>query len=92
MATFDVVIGQRHVKRILARNEINRDVIAPTGRIRVIVSAVAAAPILVPRTLVVRDRVIARGPFADPENCGYDIRFPGVSSPTDCEAVAAAHQ
>src|SRR5258708_39943417 len=45
-----------------------------------------------PRTLVVRNRVSGRGPFADPENGGYDIQFPGVSSSTNCEAVAAAHQ
>ena len=74
-----IVIGQRAVKRVLPRNEIDRDVVVPPRRIGVVVAAVISRPIRIPRALVIRHRIIRGRHFADPENGRDDVGLPRIA-------------
>jgi hypothetical protein len=73
----NIVIWQRAVKRILTRNERDRDVIMPSCRLRIVHSAKVLQPILVPNALVLWRRFFRRLFFTDPKNCCDDVCFPG---------------
>ena len=75
----DIVIGQRAVKRILPRDEVYRDVVVARGGIGVVVAAVIARPIRVPRTFVIRHRIISGRHFANPKNGRDDVRLPRIT-------------
>ena len=74
-----VVIRQREVERILPRNERYWNVIAACARLRVVRAAVIRCPIKIPRTLVVRHRIVSARLFTHPEHRRYDIHFPRVT-------------
>src|SRR5215467_11635175 len=54
-----VVVWESKVKWILARNECNRNITAASRRIGIIETAVVVRPIGIPRTSVVRNRIVA---------------------------------
>ena len=86
LAVRDVVIRQRDVKRILPRDERDRNVIPARTRVRVVRAAVIRRPIQIPRTLVVRHRIVSAGLFPHPKHSGDNARFPRI--PLDRRAGA----
>ena len=79
LAMRDVVIRQRDVEGILPRDERNWNVIPARARLRVVRSAVISCPIEVPRTLVVRHRIVSAGLFPHPEDRRHNVHFPGIT-------------
>src|SRR5436190_4337871 len=74
-----VVVGQCTIKWILARPEVRWNVTRAVSPIRIIESAVAASPVLVPRTRTIRDRIISTRLLADPENRCHNFLFPRIT-------------
>src|SRR5580692_11718013 len=91
-ATFDIIVRQRHVERILARNKTYGNKVPATGRIRIVIPAVARAPVLVPGTPIVRNRVVSGWAFTDPENCGHNIALPAIAPGPGKQRIASPHQ
>ena len=83
----DIVVGQRAIKWILPRDEVDRDVVMPARRIGVIEAAVVARPVRVPRALVIRHRIVRGRLFADPENGRDDVRLPRITRREKREVV-----
>ena len=79
-ATFHVVIRESDIKRILARHEIDRDIISARDGVRVVIAAVAVVPIAVPGASIIGDGIVAAGPFTDPEDCRDNPEFPWVTA------------
>src|SRR6516165_10212653 len=78
LAVSDVVIRQRAVERILPRDKRDWDVIPARARVRGIRAAVIRRPIVIPRTLVIRHRIVSAGLFPHPKYGGDNIHFPRV--------------
>src|SRR5262245_56211318 len=74
----DVVIRQREVERILPRYERDWNVIPARARVRDVCAAVIRCPIKIPRTLVVRHRIVSAGLFPHPKYGGDNIHFPRI--------------
>src|SRR4029077_2863703 len=79
LAMGDVVVRQRDVEGILPRDERNWNVIPARARLWVVRAAVIRCPIEVPRTLVVRHRIVSAGLFPDPKHGGNNVHFPWVT-------------
>src|SRR4051794_41039209 len=79
LAVRDIVIRQREVERILLRDEGYWNVIAARARLRVIRAAVIRCPIQIPRTLVVRHRIVSASFFPHPEHGCDNIHLPRVA-------------
>ena len=77
-AAGDIIVRQRDVERVLPRGEFGRDVVPAGGWIGIVVAAVVAGPIDIPGAFVIRNRVIDRRTFSDPEDRGHDLPFPGI--------------
>src|SRR6476469_113583 len=86
LAVRHVVVRQRDVEGILSRDERDWNVIPARARLRVVHAAVVRCPIEVPRTLVVRHRIISASLFPHPEHRGHNIHFPRI--PLDRRARA----
>jgi len=71
-----VIVRQRAVKRVLPRLKLCRRIITPFGRIGVVKATIIFSPLLIPGTRAIRDEIISARLFADPKNCGHDVRFP----------------
>jgi hypothetical protein len=80
MTVFDIVVRESHVKRILARNEVDRDKIPPRTRVRAIVAPVVVIPVPVPGAAGIGNWVVAPGALADPEDGGNNADPPGIPS------------
>src|SRR4029077_15881971 len=85
---FDIVVRQSDVKRILARNEVDRNKISSGGGFRGIIASIAIVPVSVPGTAIIRDRVVAAWAFAYPKDCRNDPKFPGVAAGSSTERCA----
>ena len=72
LAMCDIVVRQRAVERVLARNERYRNIIAPGRWIGVIDAAIVLFPLLVPNALAYLF-------FADPKDSGHDAGLPRVT-------------
>src|SRR5215475_7378402 len=79
LAVRHVVIRQRDIKRILFRDKRDWNVIPARARLRVVRAAVIRRPIKIPRTLIVRHRIVSTGFFPHPKYGGDNIHFPRVS-------------
>ena len=86
LAMRDVVIRQREVERILPRDERDWNVIPARAWLRVVRAAIIRCPIKIPRTLVVRHRIVSARFLTHPEHRRYDIHFPRI--PLDRRAGA----
>src|SRR5215211_5227529 len=85
-----IVIRECAIERILSRNEGYWNVIAARTRLRAVRTAVIRCPIKIPRTLVVRHRIISARFFTHPEHRRYDIHFPRVT--LDCPTRAGRNE
>src|SRR5262249_11897491 len=84
LAVRDIVIWQRAVEGILPGDEGCWNVIPARARLRVVCAAVIRCPIKIPRTLVVRYRIVSACLFPYPEHRRDNIHFPWI--PLDCRA------
>src|SRR5262245_18034548 len=78
LAVRDVVIRQREVERILPRDERDWNVIPTGARLRIVRAPVVCRPVQVPRTLVVRDRIVSAGFLPYPEHRRDDVHSPRI--------------
>src|ERR1700741_5049946 len=92
MTAFDIVVWESHVKRILARHEVDGNKVSARARVGVIIPSITVIPVLIPGTTIVGHWVIAARPLADPENCSYDANSPGIPTRSAAQACAASHQ
>ena len=65
MTALDIVVRESKIKRILARNELDRNKISPRTRVRIIVASVVVVPVSVPGAASIGYGVIALRALAD---------------------------
>jgi len=75
-----IIVRQRDVKRVLAREKAQRHKFLPYIEIGIIVPAIIDRPIRVPRAGVVGNRISSGRTFSDPENGGHDTQSPGITA------------
>src|SRR5262249_44595295 len=78
LAVCDVVIRQRKVERILSRDKRDWNVIPARTRVRGVRASVVRRPVQIPRTLVVRYRIVSAGLLPHPKHGGDNIHFPWI--------------
>jgi hypothetical protein len=74
--SFDIVVRESHIKRILPRDKIDRNEISSGTDLGSIIASVAIVPIPVPGAAIVGDRVIAAGALTNPKNGGDNPELP----------------
>ena len=74
-----IVVGQRAVKRILARGEFDRNVILAPRRVRIVEATVTSRPIFIPGTRAIRYRIVCGRCFTNPKNRGHNIALPRIT-------------
>src|SRR5262249_16631351 len=79
LAVRDIVIRQCEVERILPRDKRDWNVIPARARLRSIRATIVRCPIQIPRTLVVRHRIVSAGLFPHPKDRGDNIHLPRVT-------------
>src|SRR5207237_10084306 len=72
-----VVVGQRAIKWVLPRREFRRDEIVPMRFLGIVEPAVVLRPVRVPRAGTVGHGIVRGRFFANPEDGGDDLFFPG---------------
>src|SRR5271165_1922994 len=92
MTAFDIVVWESDVKRILARNKVDRNKISARTRLRVIVASIAVIPVLIPGPAIVGHRVIAPRALADPEDRRDNAEPPRIPSWSSTQCGTSAHQ
>jgi len=92
MTVFDIVVRESDVKRILARNEVDRDKIPARTRVRVIVTPVVVIPVFVPGAASIGNGVIAPRALTDPEDRRNNAEPPGIPSWSLTQSGVSAHK
>ena len=92
MTAFDIVVRESKVKRILARNEVDRNKISARTRVRIIVASVAVVPVFVPGAANIGHGVIAPRALADPEDRRDNAAPPGIPSWSPTQSGVSADQ
>src|SRR5215467_3599664 len=72
-----IVVGKRAVKWIQSRRELDGNVIASMGGVRIVDPAIVFGPFFVPTAYPIGHRVIPSRFLADPKDGRYDLAFPG---------------
>lgn len=72
----DIVIRQSKIEGVLVWDELCRE--EARAMLRIVKASKALHPILIPSTCDVRDWVVLRGEFADPEHSSADLVMPSV--------------
>src|SRR5262249_12735111 len=73
-----VIVRKGAVEWIEPWRETYGNVIAATGRIGVVHTAIILRPLLVPRAYPIRNRIVATRLLADPKHGGHDLPFPWI--------------
>jgi hypothetical protein len=92
MTTFDIVVRESEVKRILARDELDRNKISARSGVRIIVAPVVVGPVSVPGAAKIRHGIMAPWALSDPENCRDNATLPAIPSWPAAQSVSADYR